>query len=129
MDNIIKQAKELGYVTTLLKRRRYLPDINSKNYMRRNFAQRMAMNTPIQGSAADIIKLAMLKVEKSLRDNNLQARLLLQVHDELVLEVPNEELEQVAKIVKADMEGIIDLLVKLEVGINVGENWEAVKPL
>lgn len=129
MDNIIKQAKELGYVTTLLKRRRYLPDINSKNYMRRNFAQRMAMNTPIQGSAADIIKLAMLKVEKSLRDNNLQARLLLQVHDELVLEVPNEELEQVAKIVKADMEGIIDLLVKLEVDINVGENWEAVKPL
>ena len=87
------------------------------------------MNTPIQGSAADIIKLAMLKVEKSLRDNNLQARLLLQVHDELVLEVPNEELEQVAKIVKADMEGIIDLLVKLEVDINVGENWEAVKPL
>lgn len=129
MDDIVKQAKELGYVTTLLNRRRYLPDINSRNYMRRNFAQRMAMNTPIQGSAADIIKLAMLKVEKSLTEHKLQSKLLLQVHDELVFEVPDDEVDRVTKIIAADMESVVDLLVKLEVDLNVGPNWETLKPL
>jgi len=129
LDNIVKSAKEQGYVTTLLNRRRYLPDIKSKNYQRRSFAERMAMNTPIQGSAADIIKMAMLKVDQSLRANNLRAQLLLQVHDELVLEVPEDEITLVAALIKQSMESVIELAVALEVEVKIGTDWENVKPM
>ncbi len=128
LDNVVIQAREFGYVTTLLHRRRYLPDITSKNFPRRNFAQRMAMNTPIQGSAADIIKLAMLAVEHELQTQKLQGRLLLQVHDELVLEVPPHELEQTAVLVKTMMEGVMKLRVKLDVDVSAGVNWKDTKP-
>lgn len=126
LDNAVKQAKREGYVTTILNRRRYLPEINSQNFARRSFAERTAMNTPIQGSAADIIKLAMLRVEEALVGH--KSRLLLQVHDELVLEVEADELNSVAQIVKQEMEQVIELVVPLEVDIMVGKNWRDVSP-
>lgn len=129
MDKIVDTAKAQGYVTTILNRRRYLPDITSRNYMRRSFAERMAMNSPIQGSAADIIKLAMIKVEEQLKAQNLQARLLLQVHDELVLEVPQDELEITGKLVKEAMESVLELAVKLEVDVKTGHDWEHLLPI
>ena len=104
MDATVRRGTELGYVTTILQRRRYLPDLRSRNYTLRSFAARMAMNSPIQGSAADIIKLAMLKVDRALKEAGLKAKLLLQVHDELVLEVPREELAATAEVVQAEME-------------------------
>lgn len=127
LDNTIKTAKTEGYVTTILNRRRYLPDINSRNYQRRSFAERMAMNTPIQGSAADIIKMAMLKVDQALAEQNFKTRMLLQVHDELVFEVPPEELETAAALVKQTMESVIELKVPLRVDVKVGRDWEQVK--
>lgn len=127
LDEIVKQAREQGYVTTILNRRRYLPDINSRNYTRRSFAERMAMNSPIQGSAADIIKLAMLRIDKRLIEEDYRARMLLQVHDELVFEVPEEELTDIAELVRDEMESVMDLAVKLRVDIKVGRDWESVK--
>lgn len=129
LDRSIQTARDQGYVTTLLKRRRYLTDINSKNYQRRSFAQRTAMNTPIQGSAADIIKLAMLRVDELLTKEKLSAQILLQVHDELVLEVPKSELIEVTSLVKSAMESVMDLAVKLVVDVKVGLDWETVKPM
>ncbi len=129
LDNIIVTAKEQGYVTTLLNRRRYLPNIKSRNYQQRSFAERMAMNTPIQGSAADIIKIAMLKVDQKLREEKMAARLLLQVHDELVLEVPTDEVNEVAKLVKECMESVMELAVPLRVDLKVGPNWEQVNAM
>lgn len=123
MDDIIQQAGEKGYVTTIFNRRRYLPEIHSRNYHRRSFAERTAVNTPIQGSAADIMKLAMIEVYEHLQQEDYQARLLLQVHDELVLEVAGEDLAQVAAIVKEEMEGAVDLDVPLIVDLQIGENW------
>lgn len=123
MDETVKRGRELGYVQTILKRRRYLPDLRSRNYTLRSFAARMAMNSPIQGSAADIIKLAMLKVERALREAGLGAKLLLQVHDELVLEVPEPEVMATAQIVKGQMESAVDLAVPLVVEVKVGKNW------
>jgi DNA polymerase-1 len=120
----IRNARLTGYVTTILNRRRYIPDINSKNYNLRSFAERVAMNTPIQGSAADIIKVAMVKVYRDLKQNNLKAKILLQVHDELIFDVPEEELEDVKRIVKYDMENAIPLKVPLLVDIKVGHTWE-----
>ena len=109
----IRAAKLSGYVTTLLNRRRYIPDINSRNYHLRSFAERTAMNTPIQGSAADIIKVAMVKIYRHLKEHNLKAKILLQVHDELILDVPEEELSLVKGILKEDMENAIPLKVPL----------------
>ncbi|MBM7624625.1 DNA polymerase I [Sporohalobacter salinus] len=123
MDRQIKQAKEEGYVTTILNRRRYLPEINSSNYHRRSFGERMAINTPIQGSAADIMKLAMLKSAQVLDERELDAKILLQVHDELIFEVPPEELEEVQQVVKSEMEDVIQLDVPLKVDLKVGTNW------
>lgn len=120
----IKSAKTLGYVTTLLNRRRYIPDINSRNYHLRSFAERTAVNTPIQGSAADIIKIAMVKVYDNLRQNNLKAKILLQVHDELILDVPEEELIIVKGILKQHMENAIPLSVPLVVDFKQGFTWE-----
>ncbi|WP_232698935.1 DNA polymerase I [Brevibacillus daliensis] len=123
MEEIKKQAKKDGYVTTLLHRRRYLPDIASKNFNLRSFAERTAMNTPIQGTAADIIKLAMIQMQKTLEEKQLKSRMLLQVHDELVFEVPEEELEIMKELVADVMEHALELDVPLKVDVNYGRSW------
>ena len=128
MHDIVEFGKAAGYVETILKRRRYLPDLNARNKMVQSFAVRMALNTPIQGSSADIIKLAMLKVFEQLGLQNLKAEMLLQVHDELVLEVPAEELEQVIELLKDSMENCYRLVVPLEVSIKYGHNWYDMLP-
>lgn len=127
MDTIIEQAKRDGYVTTLLNRRRYLPDLYSADFHRRSFAERTAMNTPIQGSAADLIKYAMVKIDQKLREQALQSRMLLQVHDELVFEVPEEEIETMKQLVKQEMEQALELSVPLKVDVQVGRNWYEAK--
>ncbi|MTI61534.1 MAG: DNA polymerase I [Firmicutes bacterium] len=129
MNQVKENAKRDGYVTTIFDRRRYIPEIKSRNFHRRSFAERMAINTPIQGSAADIIKLAMLRVYESLKKESYQSRILLQVHDELVLEVPHEELSAIAKMVKGEMENAVELTVPLIADIQVGENWRDKKRL
>ncbi|SDK23657.1 DNA polymerase I [Natronincola ferrireducens] len=123
MEETVKIAKEKGYVLTLLNRRRYLPEITSRNFNIRSFGERVAMNTPIQGSAADIIKIAMVKVYKRLKEGNFQANLILQVHDELIVECPNYELETVSTIVKECMEQAMDLKVPLKVDLAYGPTW------
>uniref|UniRef100_UPI004056D82D DNA polymerase I n=1 Tax=Candidatus Electrothrix sp. TaxID=2170559 RepID=UPI004056D82D len=124
MDDIMDQARADGYVTTLLGRRRQLPEINVSNRNRRQFAERMAINTPIQGTASDIIKLAMIKVHEELLAQKAQAKLLLQIHDELVLEVPEDEQESVAAMVKATMESVMKLDVPLKVNTEVGPSLD-----
>ncbi|MFC0674832.1 DNA polymerase I [Brachybacterium hainanense] len=119
----VERARETGYTETILGRRRYLPDLTSDNRQRRENAERVALNSPIQGSAADIIKLAMLAVEKDMREAGLSSRMLLQVHDELVIEVAPGELEQVRGIVVEGMDGAYELSVPLEVGVGVGRTW------
>lgn len=123
IDQVILEAREKGYVTTLLNRRRYLPDLFSSNRNIRAFGERAAMNTPIQGSAADIIKLAMIKIEEQLKTRGLQAVMILQVHDELIFEVPKDELEEVVPLVRDTMENAVSLQVPLEVDVKVGPNW------
>ncbi len=127
LDDAIEQAKEKLYVTTVMNRRRFIPEIKASNKMVRSFGERLAMNTPIQGSAADIIKLAMVNVYDELRKRNLNSKLILQVHDELILNVDKEELEEVKAIVKKEMEEVLDLRVPLEVDINIGRNWYEAK--
>ncbi len=124
MDEICEKAREQGYVTTILDRKRYIPEINSQNYHRRSFAERTAINTPIQGSAADIMKIAMNDVYDLLKKDNWQSKLLLQVHDELVLELPEEELTQIAPLIKEKMEKVYDLAVPLIVDLETGPNWK-----
>ena len=126
MEDIVKQAKKDHYVTTLLNRIRYLPDINSTNRTSREFAERTAINTPIQGTAADIIKLAMIKVDKELKKAKLKTRMLLQIHDELVFEVPEKEEEKVTRLVKDGMESVMQLDVPLVVNISVGNDLSKV---
>jgi len=123
MTDIVQEAKHNGYVTTLMKRRRYLPDITSRNFNKRGFAERTAMNTPIQGSAADIIKKAMIDLHNRLKEEKLQARMLLQVHDELILEAPPEELEILKKIVPETMEHTVELAVPLRADSAYGNSW------
>lgn len=123
MEEVVRQGTETGYVETILKRRRYLPDLRAKNKMVQSFARRMALNTPIQGSSADIIKIAMLKVAEELKERRLRSRLLLQVHDDLILEVRKEELEEVAYMVKDCMEHAYTLKVPLLVAMKAGPNW------
>lgn len=127
MNGLIASAKESGMAVTMFGRRRALPEINSKNFTRRSFAERTAMNTPIQGSAADIIKLAMNAVQDELEKRHLKSQLLVQVHDELVLEVPAEEKDEVEQLLKDTMEHIVDLSVPLVVDIHSGVNWEEAK--
>lgn len=127
MDEIVEQAKKDGYVKTILGRRRYLPKINARNYGERSFAERTAMNTPIQGTAADIIKHAMVKLDRYLAENKLQSRMLLQVHDELIFEVPEEELPEMKELVRDMMEHAVELSVPLKVDVNVGGNWYEAK--
>ncbi|HLR79090.1 MAG TPA: DNA polymerase I [Bacillota bacterium] len=123
MDEVVQEAKHKGYVTTLMKRRRYLPEITSRNFNRRSFAERTAINTPIQGSAADIIKKAMIEVYNKLRNEQLQARMLLQVHDEIILEAPEDELEQLKSIVVDIMQETVSLNVPLKVDYTYGPTW------
>lgn len=123
MEDIVQDAKEKGYVTTLLQRRRYIPEITSRNFNLRSFAERTAMNTPIQGSAADIIKKAMLDMAERLQVEKLQARLLLQVHDELIFEAPKDEVEKLKVIVPDVMEHAVKLDVPLKVDIEYGNTW------
>jgi DNA polymerase-1 len=120
----VAQARKDGYTSTILDRRRYLPDLTSDNGQRRSMAERMALNAPIQGSAADIIKLAMLGVHRALRDEGLSSRLLLQVHDELVLEVAQGEREAVEALVRREMGGAYPLSVPLDVSVGVGVTWD-----
>ncbi len=122
MTDIVLRAREDGYVTTLLHRRRAVPEIDAKNKMRREFAERMAINTPIQGTAADIIKLAMLRVEKSLAKSGIPANLLLQIHDELVFEVPEDQVDAATEVIREAMEGAMKLDVPLVVNVEVGRN-------
>lgn len=123
VDEIVRIGQEQGYVETLFHRRRYLPELASKNFHQRSFGKRVAMNTPIQGTAADIIKIAMVKVYRALKDAGLKSRLILQVHDELVIETFEDELEQVKELVKKCMEEAVKLSVPLVVDISVGRNW------
>ncbi|MED3653497.1 DNA polymerase I [Heyndrickxia sporothermodurans] len=123
MNDIVQDAKEKGYVSTILKRRRYIPEITSRNFNIRSFAERTAMNTPIQGSAADIIKKAMIDMAARLKEEKLQTRLLLQVHDELIFEAPSDEIEILKKIVPEVMENAVDLVVPLKVDYAFGPTW------
>lgn len=123
MEEIVQEAKQKGYVTTLLKRRRYIPDITSRNFNIKSFAERTAMNTPIQGSAADIIKKAMIDMARRLKEENLQTNLLLQVHDELIFEAPKEEIAILEKIVPEVMENALQLDVPLKVDFSSGPSW------
>lgn len=127
IDKVVTEAHDNGYVLTKFGRRRDLPEIRSTNFQRRSLAERMAMNTPIQGTAADIIKLAMIRTYKALQEAGLKSRMLLQVHDELVLEVPQEELPQVKDLLKQSMEQATELQVPLTIDINAGKNWAEAK--
>lgn len=127
IDKVVEEAHAKGYVQTAFGRRRELPSINSSNYTQRMLAERMAMNTPIQGTAADIIKLAMIKAHTMLKEAHLKSRILLQVHDELVLEVTEPEIPQVKAILKEAMEHIAELSVPLSIDINMGKNWAEAK--
>ncbi|MGI6678770.1 MAG: DNA polymerase I [Dehalobacterium sp.] len=128
LEEIVASAKEKGYVTTLLKRRRYLPDILSPNYNVRSFGERTAMNTPIQGSAADIIKVAMVNVARYMQAEGFRSKMILQVHDELIFDVIPEELEPLARGIKTCMEQAISLSVPLKVDLKAGPNWYQMEP-
>lgn len=124
LDQTLAEARTKGFVTTLLNRRRYLPEINGSHVQVRQFAERTAVNTPIQGTAADLIKVAMLRVAEAIEKRKLAARMIMQVHDELVFEVPAMEVEEVLALVKREMEGVIELQVPLKVEIASGRNWD-----
>ena len=123
MKEVIEFAHSHGYVKTMFKRRRALSELTSKNYQLRSFGERAALNTPIQGSAADIIKLAMVKVYNKIKENKLRSRLILQVHDELIVEAHNEEIDIIKEILKTEMENVCDMNVPLKVDMNVGKSW------
>ena len=127
MENIVETAKKDGYVTTIFGRRRYLPELNAGNFIQRSFGERIAMNTPIQGSAADIIKIAMVNIYRKLKSENLKSKLVLQVHDELIIDACKSELEQVKGILKYEMENAVNLSVPLIADMNVGETWYEAK--
>ena len=123
MDGAVSSARDKGYVETIMKRRRYLKDINSANAVVRGFAKRNAVNAPIQGSAADIIKLAMIGVHGAMQEGKMKSKMLLQVHDELVFDVHESEVDSLTKLVKKEMESAIELVVPMQVEIEVADNW------
>ena len=123
LDKLVSDAKEKGYITTMFGRRRPIPELSSSNFMQRSFGERVAMNSPIQGTAADIIKIAMIKVWRALKDAGLKSKLILQVHDELLIETYEDEVEQVKEILAENMKHAADLKVNLEVDLHVGKNW------
>jgi DNA polymerase-1 len=123
LDRQIELARQQGYVETLFKRRRYIPEIKERNFSLRAYGERNAQNSPLQGSAADLIKLAMVRIHRAIRERGLSGRMLLQVHDELVFEVPPEEVEAMTQLVRDHMENVVQLKVPLVVDIGVGPNW------
>ena len=123
----IKNGRKQGYVTTLFGRRRYLPELNASNKITKAFGERVAMNTPIQGTAADIIKIAMIRVYNRLRAEKLEARLILQVHDELIVECPESEAAHVQQLLQEEMERAVSLAVPMEVDAHVGRDWYTAK--
>lgn len=127
LDDLVGNAKQTGYVTTLFGRRRPIPELSSSNFMQRSFGERVAMNSPIQGTAADIIKIAMISVWKELRDKNLKSKLILQVHDELLIETAADEIEIVKELLERNMKAAADLAVSLEVDLHTGANWYEAK--
>ncbi|MFC2770444.1 MAG: DNA polymerase, partial [Streptococcus gordonii] len=127
MENVVREARDKGYVETLFHRRREIPDINSRNFNIRGFAERTAINSPIQGSAADILKIAMIRLDQALTDGNFKTRMLLQVHDEIVLEVPENELTAIKTLVKDIMESAIELVVPLKADESAGKTWYEAK--
>ena len=127
LDRMVKEGREKEYVTTLFGRRRPIPELKSSNYMQRQFGERVAMNSPIQGTAADIIKIAMIRVNRRLEQEGCQARIVLQVHDELLLETPVEEKEKAAVILKEEMQKAAELAVPLEVSLSEGASWYETK--
>ena len=127
MYDVVEEAKKKGYIDTLYHRRRYIPELNSKNYMVRKFGERVAMNTPIQGTAADIMKIAMINVYRALKEKKLKSKILVQVHDELLIETAEDELEIVKKLLVENMESAANLAVPLKVEAEVGKNWYEAK--
>jgi len=123
MDDAVTSCKEKGYIETLWGRRRYVPEINASNYNVRQFGERVAMNAPIQGTAADIIKIAMVNVQREIEERGLESRLILQVHDELVIETKLEELEEVREMLVKNMQNVAKLSVPLIAEANYGKNW------
>ena len=127
LDHAVTHAKEEGYVVTLFGRRRPVPELSSSNFMQRSFGERVAMNSPIQGAAADIIKIAMIRVNQRLKDQKMKSRLVLQVHDELLIEAYEPELDEVQNILKEEMEHAAELKVPLEIDMHTGDNWYEAK--
>ena len=123
MDDEIKKGEEQGFVLTLLNRRRYLPELKSSNMMIRQLAQRQAVNTPVQGSAADLIKLAMINIQKELEQKSFESKMIITVHDELVFEVPDQEKDRMIALVRNQMENPIKLTVPIKASVKVGRNW------
>ena len=123
MDSCIAQAKKTGYAETILNRRRKMPNLSNKNANKRNQAERMAVNTVIQGSAADLIKAAMISIHEKIQSENLPVKMILQIHDELVFELPEKQAEKHAKWISEEMTGAIKLDVPLKVDINYGPTW------
>jgi DNA polymerase I len=123
LDRQVELARRQGYVETLFKRRRYIPEIKERNFNQRAYGERNAQNSPLQGSAADLIKLAMVRIHRAIRERGLQGRMLLQVHDELVFEVPPEEVQILAELVRQQMENVTPLRVPLVVDVGTGPNW------
>jgi DNA-directed DNA polymerase len=127
IDKLVADAKEKGYTETMFGRRRPIPELSSSNFMQRSFGERVAMNAPIQGTAADIIKIAMIKVWKALKEEGLKSRLILQVHDELLVETAQEEEARVREILTENMKSAADLAVTLEIDLHTGNNWYEAK--
>ena len=127
LDKQVTDAKEKGYVTTMFGRRRPVPELSSQNFMQRSFGERVAMNAPIQGTAADIMKIAMIHVWKALKDAGLKSKLILQVHDELLIETVKEETREVRRILEENMRSAANLAVALEVDLHTGGNWYEAK--
>jgi DNA polymerase-1 len=127
IDRTIEEVRRTGFASTLFGRRRPIPDMHTRNPSARSFAERTAVNTPLQGTAADLLKLAMIRIAKHLNNEGMQSRLLLQVHDELVLEAPPEETQRLSEMVKAEMEGVYSLKVPLIATCGTGANWRDAK--
>ena len=123
----VRTAKERGYAVTICNRRRALPELASGNYVTRSFGERVAMNMPIQGSAADVIKIAMVRVHKALKDGGYGAKLVLQVHDELIIDAPRSEADEVYKLLERIMSDVASMKVRLEVDVKEGESWYETK--
>lgn len=127
MDGQVEFCREKGYVTTVMGRKRYIKEIKASAYMVRQVGERLAMNTPIQGSAADIIKIAMIKVYNAIKERNLKSSLILQVHDELIINTYKDEKEEIEKLLVENMEGAYQMAVKLKADLNEGSSWYELK--